>query len=519
MHASASSNFEDFKKIESSWIEILPVSDDQTQGSYPWWARLLQQDSLKLDPTGEGKSLKNEQCRPEVLQGKASGSPAAILGAMDQYFKDCESQLRTSHTDILTNTLGTLFLKLHPRAHPMAHHVLFHMPGGVRLKGLLALKSDDRPRPLVILRLGIFSHTEEFFPERYLFMQLFEQSPFHILVLESLSGSDYVKHNSSFEIGGFEEGFQNYWIAKKLQNPKEPLSKRIDSIHLVGVSLGGNGTFFAALLNQWNGKPISSFLGFCPLVQFEETVDYHRTQGWSMKAINFWAKKRLSDLQKIYPDLDQNDFVPSLLTHLKTQKETWSEEHAATHWPSDYSKKTFAERLKFWSEWKGIESPFLVFATRKDPIVPFEVNSQKLIDHDIDVGDSRLKIITLEQGYHCSLPSAYDWKSMATIFQIYIGANAKGWKPKVNHWHTKLNPHSADEIHWIVRSQGIFLTQSAGWFSNEEEEFPLEALPFYRLAKPLSPEAQSMLLRWLNQNMKLLPKAEKSSGSELGWQS
>lgn len=514
-----------FKPLESSWMEVLPENaeknTEKNPGAYPWWARVLQQEIFKLDPSGEGDAPANPACDPQTLGSKAISS-AQYLSELESYFQKCEPQLRTSQRDLISNTWETLFLRLHPSSHPVARHVMFHMPGGVKLKGLLGLKADGKPRPLVILRLGIFSNTEEFFPERYLFMQLFEQSPFHILVLESLSGSEYVKHNSSFALGGFEEGFQNFWIAKKLQDPREPISRIVDSVHLAGVSLGGNGTFFAALLNQLNARPISSFLGFCPLVQFEETFDYHSAQGWSIKAMSFWAKKRLADLQKLYPDLrDSDEYVPILLAHLKLQKTDWPDEYMGIHWPSDYKKKTFSERLHFWPEWKGIESPFLVFATRKDPIVPYEVNSLKLINHDIDVGKSQLKVITLEQGYHCSLPAAYDWKSMSTVLQNYIQQNAKSWQPVQNHWRTRLELKSLAEVHWQVRANGVFLVRSTGWFTQEEDEFPLDALSLYRLEKPLTPEARSMLRRWLNQNIRLAPRDSKNSspGTDLSWSS
>lgn len=515
------SNIESFKSLKSPWMEILPESAEKADGTYPWWAKALQNDAFKLDPSGVGLERGNSACDPQKLIEKKSFPPAQFLGEIESFFKSCEPALRTSHTDIVTNTWETLFLRLHPRTHPLAQHVIFHMPGGAQVKGLLGLKSDGKPRPLVILRLGIFSNTEEFFPERYLFMQLFEQSPFHVLVLESLSGSEYVKHNSSFALGGFEEGFQNFWIAKKLQDPQEPISRRIDSVHLAGVSLGGNGTFFAALLNQFNARPISSFLGFCPLVQFEETFDYHRAQGWSMKAMNYWASKRLTGLKKLYPDLRNDNFIPGVLTHLKQAKTVWPDEYMRIRWPSDYKKRSFSERLHFWSDWKAIQTPFLVFATRQDPIVPYEVNSQKIVNGDIDVGRSQLKIITLEEGYHCSLPGAYDWKAMTTVLQTYIQNNSKAWRPTETHWHTRFTIGSLDEIRWDVRPQGIFLVRPTGWFSQDEEEFPLKALSFYQFEMPLSSEARSLLKRWLNQNIRISPKASQSEmvGTDLNWDS
>lgn len=98
----------------------------------------------------------------------------------------------------------------------------------------------------------MFGTSEEFKPERFIFMMLFEQSPFNVLVLDNATGPDYLAMNSKPSIGGFSEGLQNMWIAKTLTDPTEPLSQIIESLHMVGMSLGGHGVLFSSLLNEFN---------------------------------------------------------------------------------------------------------------------------------------------------------------------------------------------------------------------------------------------------------------------------
>ena len=120
----------------------------------------------------------------------------------------------------------------------------------------------------MILRLGVFSNVEEFLPERFLLMQIFEQGLANVLVLENSTGADFIANNQRWTMGGYDEGLQNMQVVRMLRRSSAPLSQLISSVHLMGVSLGGHGVLFASLLNQYNGQPehqaIQSFTTFCP---------------------------------------------------------------------------------------------------------------------------------------------------------------------------------------------------------------------------------------------------------------
>jgi predicted alpha/beta-fold hydrolase len=486
-----------FKAFESPFMQVLPDSA-QVKSTYPWWAKALQFEFLKFDPKGRPVPMLKE-CDPDLVVPEEHQDS---LGWVKSYLQRCEPELETRWIDPISNTLLTVGLKLSPASHPFAHHVMFHLPGGVNVKGLLGLKSDGVKRPLVILRLGIFSNTLEFFPERFLFMQLFEQSPFNILVLESLSGSEFVEHNETFSIGGVEEGLQNFWIAKQLQNSNEPLSELIDSVHMVGVSLGGNGVFFAALLNQWNQKPISSFMAFCPLVNFAETFNFHRAHPWSMKIMNFWANARLPKLKVLYPGVSKENFLGDVFEKLKLEQRPLPAEYSALSLPANFAGKSFLERLDFWSDWKNLQTPFLVLASKNDPIVPFQINSERLLNKKIDTGNSKLEVVSLPQGIHCSLPAAYKWNPMTSVLQKYIKMNSKAWTAQKSSFAVDFKVESMDKVSWEAESDGVFMAYGS-WGDYRRLPFPLRDNLPYKLKFPLTSEARSLVQRWLAQNVKI----------------
>lgn len=398
-----------FAQFKSDWLQFVDSTKDRA--TYPWYAAWIQSSALKWDPIGTAKPLPAE-C--------ASGLESLNHGG-------CQNLLRTGLENILLNALGVMTIQLEPGRHPFARHVMMELPGGVRLKGLLGLKGDGKKRPLVILRLGIFSNSEEFFPERYLFMQLFEESPFNILILESLSGSEFSQNNHKISVGGFEEGRQNYWIAKKLKNTSEPLSQLIGSIHMVGVSLGGHGVFYSAILNEKatavkgnsrQSKPIDSFLAFCPLVNLKETFEFHKKNKWSYQLMNAWAQQRLPHLFQIYPTLHSQDMIFDLLNILNKKPyqslmpDSSLEEEKTED--EDVSNKDFFARNDYFSELDKINTPFYVIANLKDPIVPYKLNAERL------KALKNISLITLESGYHCSLPIAYDWHLMSKMYHNHL---------------------------------------------------------------------------------------------------
>jgi hypothetical protein len=225
-----------FESLQSQKMTL--TRDNEKIERYPVWMRWLLSDKLQFLPDFEDDAV-TPPCRAENL--KARKNFEAYADQVTDYLKKCEPDIRSGWNDILSNTYRTMMLRLDPERLPKARYVMFQLPGNIHLKGLLALKGLEKKRPLIILRLGIFSNVSEFLPERYLYYQLFEQSDFNLLILESNSSQEFIHRNKILALGGFDEGIQNFQVAKMVQNRNEPLSKYVKSVHLAGVSFGGHG--------------------------------------------------------------------------------------------------------------------------------------------------------------------------------------------------------------------------------------------------------------------------------------
>jgi hypothetical protein len=272
------------RRFQTSRVQFPDESSpyaDKTAGQYPLLLRVLLQDVLSWSPTGEGRSV-SAKCSPELwgarLQDPRVRVSVQLQGALIQkYLKDCKEEIETGVSSTSTSLTRMMTMSYQPQEHPFLHRVVFSLPGNIKLKGLLGLKGDLKKRPLIVLRLGIFANVEEFMPERAWLMMLFEQSPFNVLMVENMSGTDFIADNTRFSFGGYDEGIQNILLAQILKDPNEPLSRLVDSLHLFGVSLGGHGVLYASMLDELDspkGQPLyNSFFGMCPVVNLEKNIN------------------------------------------------------------------------------------------------------------------------------------------------------------------------------------------------------------------------------------------------------
>lgn len=533
-----------FQGLKSSVLEVIDAHHpfyNESLGEYPFYARIVQQEIFKANPIGKPVPTKPEcqfkAWQTQVLQAEPPLSFADFSSTSEKLLTSCEKEFQTGPTDILSNTIFAMNLQLDVKNHPFAQHVIINLPSGIKLKGLLALKPDHKKRPLVIFRTGIFSNTQEFYPERFLFMMGFEQAPFNMLVIESLSGSEFVKHNNSFSMGGFDEGMQNYWIARELQNPEQPIAKYISEVHLLGMSMGGQGVFFATLLNDLNpGNFVKSSMTLCPLLNTQETLDFHQTQGFTMYLMNTWASKRLEVLRERNPKLGVSTFIEDGFEDLKRNY------HRSMLGPSaniklpvgmDHElqgKKApglYWKLNNFWPYYKNIKTPMFVLATKHDPIVSWFINAGRLLDGRLDLAGSNVKLFPFSEGYHCSLSVAYDWEKLATFLQTYYLKYSDEYRFETYKVRKPLS-RSVIEYYGKEKSEQVmdltfeippgesaaqvevqfFKKQKPNFFQRlfspkMEVSLPLSEMEFPRQGVVVSKAEQSLLRRWAYQNIQV----------------
>jgi len=501
----------------------------KTAGRYPSPLKFLLQDALSWSPTGEGRSL-SVKCSAELwsarLQDMRVKSSVQLQGALVQkYLKDCAEEIETGNSSSATSLMKMMTMKYAPGEHPFLHRIVFSLPGNIKLKGLLGLKGDLKRRPLVIVRLGIFANVEEFMPERAWLMMLFEQSPFNILMLENMSGTDFIADNTRFSFGGYDEAIQNILVAQILRDPNEPLSHLVDSLHLFGVSLGGHGVLYASLLNDLNspkGQPLyQSFLGMCPVVNLENNMNAVIANKPFAYTVDLWSQKRLAGIVKSLPALEEHESFGFLK---KTVSELVRTYHGGLSYVSSVKLPEGLEdgsdfwRLNnFWKYYKDVQQPVMIFATHTDLLVPFAVNSQLLQNKSMKVESSNISVVDFNDGIHCTLPIPYDWKVVSSVLQSYFLSHSPNFKLKEQSLDMELGDDSNKDFFkgdLKVRfkaqplsakdsfvSLAVEIENDKGKTDSLKLNLPLSQFDFHFFNPELSESEQEMMVRWVNQNM------------------
>lgn len=488
-------------------------------GRYPPVLKFLFQKALSWNPDGAPGSY-SAACAPRLWQERLLSpgvrEPRLQSALLRRYLGECKGELETGR-GLFSNLLGIMTLRFSPQDHPFLHRVLFNLPGNIKLKGYLALKGDRKKRPLVVLRLGIFSSVEDFLPERYLLMQLFEQSPFNVLVVENMTGPDFIADNDRFSFGGYDEGLQNILLAQILRNSDEPLNKLVDSLHFVGMSLGGHGVLFASLLNQQMAKPpIQSFLAICPVVNLKETLHALEDGGAiERSAVNFWVSQRLEGLRLKVPSLAKISRFDVLPAMIKAQETSYrgglSYDSVRIRLPEGMKDAPdFWKMNDFWPLYRDVQAPVIVWSTEQDPIVPFAKNAENL--HRPNIG-----VVPFSQGVHCTLPIAYRWDAITTLLQAQILSQAPGFQLASEKMRIEID---SGEGRWSER-EGV-IPFDVKWIRGQEKfvslemkgfnlSLPLASFDFEFRNPALSASEQRMLERWLHQNLsvQLLKENEK----------
>lgn len=404
-------------------------------GRYPPYLMWFFQKALQWQPLGDRGDY-TFGCRPEDLYQKILQSPKAPEQAqiIEEHKKSCGKHFQSGSRWALINSLRIMSMKLDVAHHSLIRRVIVNLPGGTRVKGLLALKGDNKKRPFVVVRLGIFSNVEEFLPERFLLMQLYEQGLANVLVLENMTSADFIAYNSRYSLGGFDEGVQNIQVAQILRDPQEPLSQLISSLHFVGMSLGGHGVLFASLVNKANSRGnqllIQSFTGLCPVVKLKDTLDSLTRRGPLGLGADYWSYLRLEGLRKKVPELDgypllkaltlKPQFLPRVMADVAQKFPIRRPDLGLVILPPPpFQIDDFWKANDFWSLYRNVSSSVLVLGSEKDAMVSPVENLHWLKDN-APFWNSQIGVVVLEESFHCTLPIAYDWSTITALLNARI---------------------------------------------------------------------------------------------------
>lgn len=497
-----------FSSPQIEWVEKNQAAELKN-GRYPWLMSFLMNKVLSWKPL-EPRKKYSSGCDPDLWADRMQDprlKNVQLQGALIQkYFQNCKAELENGQNNVLWNTLRFLTIDMNFHEHPFLNRVQFNLPNGVRLQGLLALKGDYKPRPLIVMRMGIFTNVDEALGERFFMMSWFEQGPFNVLFLDNISGALFINQNEKVSFGGFDEAIQNIQIARLLRDENQPLSRLVSAVHFAGVSLGGNGVLYSSLLNETNSykgkRLINSFMGFCPVVYLKDSMDRLTAPGLKAKFVDFWSQRRLAGLKERLPqEAPMFQFLPKAIEHMiATYKGglTWD---GTVSLPAGMRNSSdFWSVNDFVSKYKDVQAPFLSLVTRNDDLVPSGLNSERLHAENF-------KMVKFDQGFHCTLPIPYHWEVWPSLMNSYFISHS----PQVTFSTVEVpvpvivNKTQRDlgfSIEFNDQKRYVTL-QLVGPFDSKTVHLPLSGFDFTFHNEKLTLQEKEMLTRWLNQNLRL----------------
>ncbi len=399
--------------LSSKMIAIEPFGSGQGEvlSSYPSFIQYLLTKIVSWDP------------RKEVLQST-------------------NNELNNSSKPfILTQLMRNLSVQFEVTDAQYFRKVWFHLSPTLQVRGLFGIHDFKKARPLIILRMGIHGNVDELLAERFIAKAVYEDLDANFLILESLTSHAFIAKNKQFSFGGIEEGIHTLLILNELMDQTSKMKQLISEVHLIGVSLGGQGVFVTNWLDQLNGQKISSSLQFCPLINLSETFQYHSQKSLQNSLVDLWSSKRMEALLDHYADqfskynswkslFDfQPRFTPLVLKILNEERKQTllsSTElknlYPKLKWPESFmnlisKSKSFDELNNFWPFYKGDNLKMMIYTTPNDPLVINGLNSERLFLGKQPGFYKGLKYVRLDRGLHCGLATAYDWTSIVKMIK------------------------------------------------------------------------------------------------------
>jgi hypothetical protein len=391
-------------------------ADHEFISSYPSWIFSIFNHLDKWSPTDQF----SEECK-------------LSFSSPELHPEKCKLHLKLNYFEQFRSKLFFNFdISDHSRFQPFSDELNDFQ----KIRGLLALH-DGNARPLVIFRMGIHGNRDEVLAERFLLRIIYQDLGLNVLMLENLTSHAYLLQNPKLSIGGMEEGLHTFFVLNKIKNNRYSWSKQISDIHLLGISLGGQGVFLTTMLDEQSQHFIKSSQVFCPLINFRETFDLLKPPSIFNAFVDIWNWRRLIAIQNRIPDYNpwseykilldlQPQFTPLAMNWLDRQvsKPILS----TTEFEKQFPKVKFSNEFRnfiseskslfqlnnFWPIYKNEKTPFQIVATPNDPLVNNGINSDR-IKNGKQPGDfSKTSFLEL-QGIHCALAAEYEWPFLVEV--------------------------------------------------------------------------------------------------------
>ncbi len=484
------------------------------------------------------KDVVKDKCRPYHLNNKLNGitNDKDYIIALRRYFKSCDRKLinglRGKYSDLLK--LG--YRKYNVLDNKNAHSFRLEFDNNESIEGYLALK-PGKVRPLVIVKCGVFCNGKSSSTNDMITTALYDSGPFHVMMVANHTGPKNIHDNARVNFGGFIEGQELMQIAKWAKKDSY-FKKYINEVHVLGVSLGGHAALYTSILNEYlDEKIISSVIGYCPVVDIQDSVYDVTARGLIGPIVSHVVKKLIRDNFDNIPDL-KNYFNSDWKTNPKTMASKLAKVNSnyvrsldSSEFMQPYTNIEVegADHLMdlgdFISQAKKVTTPTFVWASKNDPIVINKRNSGKLEKaFPYPTKNKNIQVLNVKKGSHCSVFESYDYKTASTILNNFFIRNSKSLQksktrhvasinykqPKLNHGEKYVTPRllTFPNFDKVVIQYKIYtgppymnpFYAPDRSFRYETVEIPYDILPF-KVDVPTSKVESQVLTRWLNSNI------------------
>ncbi|KHD87198.1 MAG: hypothetical protein OM95_15555 [Bdellovibrio sp. ArHS] len=384
-----------------------------------------------MDEVPNGLSTKDisPECDPRRFEDSVVGkklTTGQYYANVNKYFKKCSSELTRRSTLGILGLLKYSSYQYPLLSHPQVKQVTIKLADGTKVPAILALKQDSRPRPLVIVRCGVFCSAVQSASIKAYSMMLFDQSPFNLLFLANQTGMDYIYTNKRVTLGGWDEGYESLQIGKWMLEKWEH-KDRVSSVHFMGISLGGNAAVLGAAFNDryplQSGKKIfNSVTAICPVVSLRPTLDKLYSGQIVGRIFTKMTKDHFNEARHYVsdvPDLITDDNIPdsrrNMPDYIGLLASTSLQRRGIASTPDSFFKSN-----NFWNWKDDVKTPLMLWASRDDMVVNNKINTEVVEYSDRYESSDIVGTLNLNYGNHCGFSSAYGMAASAAVLRTFV---------------------------------------------------------------------------------------------------
>ena len=445
--AFAGNSDREFSILESRDIDVLTPEQcrlelaEQDSGAH-FMGKEDQRDGLfKWVPNGLPAVVSRPECSSaridEIMQTQRNGRVQAQ--ALQDFFSQCGEHLARQAPSALGALAGMASMQYDLCEHPRMRLVHMRLADGAILRGFLALQETQEPRPLILIKCGLFCESGEL-TQKHLMAHLFDESPFHVLAINNLTSRAYVRDNQAVVLGGLIEGDQLLQVADLFK--KSNLAPRISQFHTTGMSLGGQGSLYAPFLARYHGDQGVKFggnLAICPVVELEPSIrTFFSDDRKGTFARWYFLNKIVGKLRdvpivrELFPDGNvSNSEIPGrvalgMIDFLKTRRlpPPFENEKISTEadvWRLHRFLSVSNERRQF---------PTFAIGAADDSLVQAQSNYLPLQEKLKTRSGDDLNLVLTATGEHCAFSQMYGWDTATAIFRGFLLSQSAELSPK-----------------------------------------------------------------------------------------